>query len=122
LERLTVTSLAEELQAAIKDATALAAHGFYSSKATTFLADHGAALLSLVEASEWRPVSEAPQVAGHIIVRLVTTYRWLPYKPDGRRQMGRPGRWQAATEYGWTNAKLLEGAEFKIAHPEGSKT
>ena len=23
-----------------------------------------------------------------------TAYRWAKYKPDGARQMGKPGRWQ----------------------------
>ncbi len=30
--------------------------------------------------------------------------RFLPYKPDGRRQMGKRGRWQRMNEYGgWEN-------------------
>ena len=32
--------------------------------------------------------------------------RWLPYKPDGRRQMKQRGRWQEMNEYGgWGNCK-----------------
>lgn len=30
--------------------------------------------------------------------------RFLPYKPDGKRQMGKRGRWQTLNEYGgWDN-------------------
>ena len=61
----------------------------------------------------WRPISEAEAKPGYINVRSVTTYRWLPYKPDGARQTKKAGRWQVCGEYGgWTNADLPEGAEF----------
>lgn len=63
------------------------------------------------EASQWRPIetgSDEPEYR-YIDVRHVTGYRWVPYKPDGRRQMKKPGRWQRATEYGWENDELPEG-------------
>lgn len=62
------------------------------------------------DANGWRPTSEAPTAPGtYINVRSVVCYRWLAYKPDGARQMGKPGRWQRATEYGWENATLPDG-------------
>ena len=58
----------------------------------------------------WRPTTEAPEIPGtYINVRTVNTYRWLAYKADGARQMGKSGRWQRATEHGWENAALPEG-------------
>ncbi len=39
---------------------------------------------------------------GTPILALVSI-RYLPYKKDGQRQMGKKGRWQEATEYGWKN-------------------
>lgn len=70
---------------------------------------------------EWRPTSEAPAKPGtYINVRTVTTYRWLEYKPDGKRQMKAEGRWQRATEYGWENASLPEG-EF-VPNPAKGQT
>ena len=60
----------------------------------------------------WRPTSEAPEAPGtYINVRwsLTATFRWLAYKPDGARQMGRKGRWQRATEHGFVNEHLPEG-------------
>lgn len=68
--------------------------------------------------SGWRPIREAPTAPGtYINVRSVTTYRWLAYKPDGVRQMKKAGRWQIATEHGWENAALPEGAEFVLNEP-----
>lgn len=58
------------------------------------------ALASPVEG--WRP-GPPPADCGYVDVREVTTYRYLPYKPDGRRQMRAPGRWQRATEHGFEN-------------------
>lgn len=41
-------------------------------------------------------------------------YRWLPYKPDGVRQMKKPGRWQKRVWQGnyfrWANCKEPEGS------------
>jgi hypothetical protein len=70
----------------------------------------------------WRDISSAPKGGDrpvYINVRSISTYRWLPYKPDGRRQMGKVGRWQvAAGEYGgWDNADLPQGGEW-IPHPQ----
>ena len=48
-----------------------------------------------------------------IEVRGVDVYRWLPYKPDGARQMKKAGRWQKHDGYGFTNAELPEGAEWR---------
>lgn len=33
------------------------------------------------------------------------TVRYLPYKPDGQRQMKKHGRWQEFNGYGWDNCK-----------------
>lgn len=64
--------------------------------------------------SEWQPTSSAPAKPGdYIEVRSVTVYRWLPYKPDGARQMKKKGRWQAHDGYGFTNEELPENAEWR---------
>lgn len=63
---------------------------------------------------EWS-TDKPPEVAGQYInVRTVTTFRWLPYKPDGARQMKKAGRWQQVrSEHGgWENADFPEGAEW----------
>ena len=71
---------------------------------------------------QWRPITEAVGVAGNVIqVRRVEAYRWLPYKPDGRRQTGKTGRWQVFDGYGWRNAELPEGAEFAPLPPRQSE-
>jgi hypothetical protein len=58
----------------------------------------------------WRPMTEAPETPGtYIVVRSQHGYRWLAYKPDGRRQMGQLGRWQRATGYGWENCDKPNG-------------
>lgn len=56
-----------------------------------------------------KPISEAPMNGTPILV--THTMRYLPYKKDGQRQMGKKGRWQEATEYGWKNAEV-EPEEF----------
>lgn len=42
-----------------------------------------------------------------------TAYRWAKYKPDGARQMGKPGRWQKQVWSGdyfkWENCEEPEG-------------
>ena len=43
--------------------------------------------------------------------------RWKPYKPQGAKQTGRPGRWQELNEYGgWENCEtpgeLHDGPEM----------
>lgn len=47
------------------------------------------------------------------------TYRWLKYKPDGARQMKKPGRWQKMVWHGdyykWENCEDPEGV---IINPE----
>lgn len=50
---------------------------------------------------QWVPGSQAPTDGRHILGSV--SYRYLHYKPDGRRQMKAEGRWQRATEYGWEN-------------------
>lgn len=68
----------------------------------------------------WRPMSALPPLgksrAITIDVRTTQTYRWLPYKPDGRKQMKADGRWQEATEYGWKNCSAPAG-EWKLNLP-----
>jgi hypothetical protein len=49
----------------------------------------------------WQDISTAPKdgtpiVVGHLV-------RYLPYKPDGQRQMKAEGRWQEWNGYGWSN-------------------
>ena len=41
-------------------------------------------------------MSKFPQDGSTIVVESIdrTAYRWSKYKPDGARQMGKPGRWQ----------------------------
>jgi hypothetical protein len=64
----------------------------------------------------WEPIATAPQAPGYIYVRetVTTAYRWLPYKKDGQRQMGKPGRWQKAVgDYGaFANAELPANATW----------
>lgn len=62
----------------------------------------------------WRPMSEVPTDGKPIKVRVVTTYKWTPYKPDGQRQMKAKGRWQTLrSEYGgWINADLPEEGQW----------
>lgn len=62
----------------------------------------------------WRPLSEVPTDGKPIKVRVVTTYKWTPYKPDGQRQMKTKGRWQTLrSEYGgWINADLPEEGQW----------
>jgi hypothetical protein len=61
----------------------------------------------------WRPTSEAPERSGMTIyVRSIEVYRFHPYKPDGQRQMGRPGRWQKLNDYGGWDVADLPSGEF----------
>lgn len=59
--------------------------------------------LGRVEMAGWMPISEAPlngtPLAGY------RTIRYLPYKPDGQRQMNKPGRWQEHNGHGWENCQ-----------------
>lgn len=60
----------------------------------------------------WKPMSDLsinPNETTYINVRTEWTYRWLPYKKDGRRQMKAQGRWQRATEYGYENCSQPAG-------------
>lgn len=66
-------------------------------------------------AEETRDVATAPKDGRPFNVTWSTTwtYKWSPYKPDGRRQMGKLGRWQRAGEYGgWENAELPDTGEW----------
>lgn len=42
------------------------------------------------------PKDGTPIVTGHLV-------RYLPYKPQGAKQMGKAGRWQEWNGYGWSN-------------------
>jgi hypothetical protein len=58
--------------------------------------------IARLRAGGWRPIAEAPRDGTPIVG--AETYRYQPYKPDGVRQMGVPGRWQRLGEYGgWSN-------------------
>lgn len=71
--------------------------------------------------SEWQPIETAPKQPGHIDVRFVVTYRWLPYKPQSHQcRAGIKGRWQRAVsnEYGgWENACLPQNGEWRPPQP-----
>ena len=65
------------------------------------VAEQAAEIERLRSLTTWRPIAEAPRDGTPIVG--AETYRYQPYKPDGRRQMRSAGRWQRATEYGWHN-------------------
>lgn len=68
----------------------------------------------------WQDIASAPR-EGRIDVRVITTYRWLPYKPSsGLPQRGFPGRWQRATEHGWENSELPESGDWRPNLPSAS--
>ena len=54
---------------------------------------------------------------------VTETYRWKKYKPDGARQMGKPGRWQRMVwkgeYYTWENCEEPEGS---IKKAEGGRS
>jgi hypothetical protein len=50
--------------------------------------------------TEWR--TDKPPEDGTMVL-VPQSWRYVFYKPDGRRQMGTKGRWQRATDYGWEN-------------------
>lgn len=60
------------------------------------------ALRAQVEAAAWQPVEAAPKDGTP--VTGAEMYRYLPYKPDGRRQMKADGRWQRWNGFGWDNS------------------
>lgn len=64
------------------------------------------ALRPVAGEGEMQSIDSAPKDGTPVLV--VTSYRYLPYKPEGRRQMKSPGRWLRATEYGWENAPAPE--------------
>ncbi|MEY5098678.1 MAG: hypothetical protein RJA36_1397, partial [Pseudomonadota bacterium] len=61
-------------------------------------------------ARQWRQGS--PPEDPDLLIEVQTTeiYRFRHYKPDGARQMGKPGRWQKLNPYGgFDNAELVAG-------------
>jgi hypothetical protein len=71
-------------------------------------------LLSRAGDDGWQ-TSVPPQT--HINVRDLrpTSYRWLAYKGGSQQfQKGIKGRWRRATDYGWENAELPEGCQWKL--------
>lgn len=65
--------------------------------------DHGS---SAAAATEWRDIATAPKNGTPIVGAEL--YRYLPYKPEGVRQMKRHGRWQRWNGYGWDNSEPPE--------------
>lgn len=55
------------------------------------------------KADKWLPIATAPK-DGTVVVSH-RSVRYLPYKPDGKRQMKTEGRWQEHNGYGWENCK-----------------
>lgn len=51
--------------------------------------------------TELKPIESAPLDGTPI--QVPHTVRYLPYKPDGKRQMKADGRWQEHNGYGWQN-------------------
>jgi len=82
-------------------AAAQAAYGSHYERHMKMMRKALAAAVTAGE-QEWQP-GPPPDNVGYVDVREVTTYRFMPYKPDGRRQMGKRGRWQSATQYGFEN-------------------
>jgi len=65
-------------------------------------------------ADRWSNDPPSPTKPGtYISVRVVETYRWLAYKPDGARQMRAKGRWQKFEGFGFSNAAIPHGAEWR---------
>ena len=58
-------------------------------------------------ASPWRDIETAPKDGTP--VEGSEMYRYLPYKPEGRRQMKADGRWQRWNGYGWENSEPPHG-------------
>lgn len=52
---------------------------------------------------EWLDIKTAPQDGTPVIAPEF--YRFLPYKPQGQKQMGKKGRWQRHNGYGWDNCE-----------------
>jgi hypothetical protein len=57
------------------------------------------ALLRKTAGRGWMPISEAPKDGTPLLSSRMV--RYMPYKPDGRRQMKADGRWQEWNGYGW---------------------
>lgn len=60
-------------------------------------------------------MSDFPKDGSTFVLEAIerTAYRWAKYKPDGARQMGKPGRWQKQVWSGdwfkWENCEEPEG-------------
>lgn len=52
---------------------------------------------------EWKQIESAPKDGTPIIVQKLV--RYLPYKPDGKKQMHTDGRWQEWNGYGFVNSQ-----------------
>lgn len=70
----------------------------------------------------WAPFDTAPTDGRPFRAQHEEVMRWLAYKPEGARQMGKPGRWQIHNGFGWDNfpgnPARLSWADLPVAKGE----
>lgn len=81
------------------------------------IADRLAAILA-EEAGGWTEGEPPPpDRLAMYYVRMIEVFRWLPYRPDGARQMRRSGRWQKHQGYGFENHEWPDGVQWRPVPP-----